>query len=119
MQRLAAMLIALLLVAGCDSSSEQPAAGSDAPAKHPQRLTDGTISDPKSFNAIIAVDATSASAVGELFDALVRVNPRTTEIGPALAERWEYNTDGTVSTFYLRHDVHWHDGVPFTAQDVI
>jgi len=119
MHRLACLLIALMLVTGCHGSSEQSAASSDAPAKHPQRLTDGTISDPKTFNAIIAVDATSASAVGELFDALVRVNPRTTEIGPALAERWEYSTDGTVSTFYLRHDVHWHDGVPFTAQDVI
>src|SRR5690606_15769067 len=28
------------------------------------------------------------------------------------------NEDVTVWTFYLRRDVKWHDGVPFTAHDV-
>ncbi len=37
---------------------------------------------------------------------------------PDLAERWEVSADGLTWTFYLRKDVTWHDGQPFTADDV-
>jgi peptide/nickel transport system substrate-binding protein len=37
---------------------------------------------------------------------------------PALAESWEASEDGLRITFNLRKNAKWHDGVPFTAQDV-
>jgi peptide/nickel transport system substrate-binding protein len=37
---------------------------------------------------------------------------------PALAEKWE-NTEPTKWVFHLRHGVKFHDGSPFTADDVI
>ena len=40
------------------------------------------------------------------------------QIVPALAERWDYDEANCTYTFYLREDVKWHDGGPFTAQDV-
>ena len=40
-------------------------------------------------------------------------------IVPDLAENWSWNEDGTQLTFKLRHGVKWHDGVPFTAADVV
>jgi len=105
------------LASGCQQSGE-PSAAPPA-AHHGQRLITATISDPKTFNPLIAVDASSAGATDELFDGLVRLNARTLEPEPVLAERWEYNADGTVCTFHLRHDVHWHDGQAFTAADVV
>jgi peptide/nickel transport system substrate-binding protein len=111
-------LLLLLVLVGCQQSGEQSATPA-AKAVHGQRLITATISDPKTFNPLTSVDASSAGATGELFDGLVRLNPQTTEEEPALAERWEYNTDGTVWTFHLRHDVRWHDGQPFTAADVV
>jgi peptide/nickel transport system substrate-binding protein len=36
-----------------------------------------------------------------------------------LAESWEMSQDGTEITFKLRQGVKWHDGVPFTSNDVI
>ncbi|MGH2374529.1 MAG: ABC transporter substrate-binding protein, partial [bacterium] len=36
-----------------------------------------------------------------------------------LAERWETSADGLTYTFYLRRNVKWHDGRPFTADDVV
>src|ERR1700741_203553 len=39
-------------------------------------------------------------------------------IVPDLATGWSWNEDGTDLTFPLREDVRWHDGKPFTAQDV-
>jgi peptide/nickel transport system substrate-binding protein len=40
-------------------------------------------------------------------------------IRPDLATKWAWNEDGTELTFTLRHGVKWHDGVPFTAKDVL
>jgi peptide/nickel transport system substrate-binding protein len=37
---------------------------------------------------------------------------------PGLAERWDMSEDGQVYTFYLRHDVTFHDDTPFDAQAV-
>jgi len=39
-------------------------------------------------------------------------------IVPDLATDWSWNEDGTELTFRLREDVKWHDGHPFTANDV-
>src|SRR6516162_3055028 len=39
-------------------------------------------------------------------------------IVPDLATGWSWNEDGTDLTFLLRDGVRWHDGKPFTAQDV-
>jgi peptide/nickel transport system substrate-binding protein len=39
-------------------------------------------------------------------------------IVPDLASEWPWNEDNTQLTFHLRQGVKWHDGKPFTAQDV-
>ncbi|HML46616.1 MAG TPA: peptide-binding protein, partial [Clostridia bacterium] len=38
---------------------------------------------------------------------------------PYLAESWELSEDSLELTFHLRQNVKWHDGVPFTADDVV
>jgi len=40
------------------------------------------------------------------------------QIIPGLAETWEYDEGTCTYTFHLRPDVKWHDGQPFTAEDV-
>src|SRR5207248_11559647 len=39
-------------------------------------------------------------------------------IVPDLATRWSWNEEGTELIFPLRQGVKWHDGKPFTANDV-
>lgn len=53
-----------------------------------------------------------------IFEGLTTVNERN-EIVPVLADRWEVSADGLTYTFYLRDDVRWQDGQPFTADDVV
>ncbi|WP_167509038.1 peptide ABC transporter substrate-binding protein [Corallococcus sicarius] len=43
-------------------------------------------------------------------------------VGPALAERWERESDAAghdIYTFHLRPDVNWSDGSPVTARDFV
>jgi peptide/nickel transport system substrate-binding protein len=40
------------------------------------------------------------------------------KLQPALAESWEVAPDGLSVTFHLRQGVKWHDGQPFTSEDV-
>ncbi len=54
-----------------------------------------------------------------LMDSLARPHPTTWEHEPRLAERWDISTDHLTFTFHLRRDVRWHDGKPFSADDVI
>ena len=40
------------------------------------------------------------------------------ELQPALAKSWSVSSDGSEWKFVLRDEVSWHDGKPFTAEDV-
>lgn len=40
-------------------------------------------------------------------------------IQPGLADKWEFNDDGTQLTLHFREGLRWSDGVPFTVDDVI
>ena len=53
-----------------------------------------------------------------IFSRLIRFDADYTLI-PDLAERFEISPDASEFTFFLRQDVTWHDGQPFTARDVI
>lgn len=52
-----------------------------------------------------------------LFDGLTDHDGKN-EIIPRLAESWEYNESTFEYTFHLAKNVKWHDGEPFTAEDV-
>jgi peptide/nickel transport system substrate-binding protein len=114
---LGAAALAVAIAAGGGCRSNTPArAGSRVSGL---RLVTATASDPKTFNPILVTDQTSNLALAEIFEGLVRTNPETTLPEPVLAERWEWSDDGKACTFQLRRDVTWHDGVPFSAADVV
>ncbi|HEX3954919.1 MAG TPA: ABC transporter substrate-binding protein [Stellaceae bacterium] len=58
-----------------------------------------------------------------VFNNLVVFDPnqkqnRLDDIVPDLAESWSLSPDGTALTFKLHSGIKWHDGKPFTANDV-
>ena len=53
-----------------------------------------------------------------LFDGLVHRDPETFTLRPLLATAWRYIDDTTLE-FELRRGVTFHDGSPFTADDVV
>ncbi len=75
--------------------------------------------DPKTLNPALAQETTSTAVIGDLFSGLTKLDLKTMEVKPDLAERWEVSEDGKVWTFHLRRDVRWSDGEKFTADDVV
>ena len=52
-----------------------------------------------------------------LFDGLT-AHDGNNEVVPALAKSWEFDEASCTYTFHLEEGVRWHDGEPFTAEDV-
>ena len=53
-----------------------------------------------------------------IFSGLTRMGPDN-KVMADLAERWDASADAKTFTFYLRKGVTFHDGSPFTADDVV
>ena len=109
---LAFTVVLLLPLTACN-----PAALTANPNRPPE-LVQAILSDPKTFNTVIATDATSSSVGSMIFDGLVFENPNTGEIEPALAKSWEFSADKLRVVFTLRKNLKWSDGHPLTAEDV-
>ncbi|EEB82848.1 peptide ABC transporter substrate-binding protein [Roseobacter sp. GAI101] len=83
----------------------------------------GVSQEPTVFNPLMPRIEVDDGVQLSLFDALVRISPDG-EFVPALAsevptiDNGGLSEDGLTWTFKLRDDVKWHDGEPFTAEDV-
>jgi len=66
----------------------------------------------------ILSDSASFEVGGLIYSGLV-TRDRDLNIIPELAESWTFTPDCLNLTFKLRHNVKWHDGHPFTADDVV
>jgi len=73
---------------------------------------DATSMDPHALN-----ESLQLSLVGNIYEPLVGRGKKL-ELLPLLATSWK-QTEPTVWRFNLRRNVKFHDGTPFTADDVI
>lgn len=77
-----------------------------------------TPSNPSRLNPILATDAGSSEIAGFIFNSLVKYDKEGKEIIGDLAESYEFKDERTL-IFNLRKNVKWHDGVEFSADDVV
>jgi peptide/nickel transport system substrate-binding protein len=103
------------LAPGVASAAQAPKAGGI--------LNATLIEAPPSFSlheeATISTDWPMMSCYNNLvlFDPLKKQESLETII-PELAEKWTFQDGGKSLVFFLRKDVKWHDGQPFTSKDV-
>lgn len=106
----------------------QPQAGAAVPAAPagPQRggtITYASTTKVNSLHPFKLWGAVERRAGGPIYDTLLFYKDAgryevTFEVAPGLAERWE-QPDPATYVFHLRKGVKWHDGRPFTADDVV
>jgi ABC-type transport system substrate-binding protein len=75
--------------------------------------------EPVSLDPAIITDGVSSRITRQIYEGLVRYKGATTEVIPALAEKWEVSKDGTVWTFMLHKGVKFHDGNPCDAAAIV
>src|ERR687889_2237883 len=74
--------------------------------------------DLKSLDPYTLNETTTIAHHGHVYEGLTK-RGKDLAIEPGLAERWEISEDGLSWRFYLRKNVKFHNGNPFTADDVI
>ncbi|MHC0038280.1 ABC transporter substrate-binding protein [Pseudoneobacillus sp. C159] len=77
-----------------------------------------SFSDAVRLVPLTTADAPSNRIMGMIYDGLLSANQKGEPI-PGLATKWTYDQKSMTYTFDLRKGVKWHDGKPFTADDVI
>ncbi len=80
---------------------------------------EGTAGNPRYLNPLLSAYNDVDRDISALVFNGLTVADAQGRILPDLAETWSISPDGLSYTFYLRTDVHWHDGVLFTADDVV
>lgn len=108
---------------GCGRSSESeggkgPSVEEQNGPVHGDAIVVASIGDAKRLNPVIANDSASGDINSRIFNGLLRYD-KNLQLEGDLAESWEVSPDGLVITFHLRSGVRWHDGAPFTAEDVL
>ncbi len=111
-----------LTVAGAASALGLAATGAAAESSSPSSDTVvmrvGWLEDPDSLNPFLGIMGTSFELWHLNYDYLVGFDAATLKPTPELATEWSVSDDGKTWTFTLREGVTWHDGRPFTADDV-
>ena len=87
-------------------------------AKPGGTLAYGAWQDPDTLDPQTTGLAATSRILIHIYDPLVWRNPADGQFYPGLAERWEVSPDGKAYTFFLRKDVKFHNGEPFTADAV-
>ena len=73
--------------------------------------------DPVGLNPAITTNVPDRQLGCTLYHGLVDVASNLTDIVPQLAKAWTISPDGKTYSFELA-DAYWHDGKPFTSEDV-
>ncbi|HXD96843.1 MAG TPA: ABC transporter substrate-binding protein [Candidatus Acidoferrum sp.] len=113
---LTAVLVMLLAVA--------PATGQGpGTPKHGGVLTASPLSATPSLSPHEESTIATVQQASPCFNNLVYFDPTKRQesadtLIPELAEKWSWQDGNRTLVFQLRRDVKWHDGKPFTAQDV-
>jgi peptide/nickel transport system substrate-binding protein len=77
-----------------------------------------TSTDPVGLDPMISSAYSTALITEHVYGSLMQYDKELNEVLPDLAESVDISDDRLLYTFHLREGVLWHDGQPFTADDV-
>lgn len=120
------LVLAITIACTCSSSpalswqaAEERMIADGAPGHAGGRLVVALRSEPRTLNPAMAVDETSRDVIRCLTADLIHINRGSLKTEPSLAKSWKVSRDGRQYTLELRRGLHFSDGEPFTADDVI
>ena len=113
-------LVLALGLAGCGGEADSAvdhAATSQKPA-YGDTFIEALTGNISGLIPNIVGDGASHTVAAHMYNGLI-THDRDISVVPDLAESWTLARDCRDLTFRLRNNVRWHDGRPFTADDVV
>jgi len=107
--KISLLSVCLLVLGQCD----------DSEGRAKKTLVIGQANAVMGLDPAAVVDNESIDVAEQVFEHLVRYAPKSMDIQPALATRWEKQADGRTWRFFLRKNVKFHDGSAFDADAVV
>lgn len=118
------MLILIMVFVGCtyqEQEQEQQEQKEEKVVENKQPAQGGTLflqaQRIDTLNPLFTESTSNAQVLQLIFDGLIAYDDAM-DVVPVLAESWHVSEDGRTWVFNLREDIKWHDGTPFTANDV-
>ncbi len=93
------------------------AAAQEAKPRVGDSMVVGVVGDPGILNGAISSNFVEKTVSSNVLSMLIRLD-RDFKPRPDLAKSWTISEDGLTYTFNLQENVKWHDGKPFTSDDV-
>jgi len=104
-----------LIVSGCGGGAEQGTVDDSQDDRYIFRS--GYMREIESLNPMLIWSVAAYELMNLNYNYLMSWD-EDLNVTPELAKSWEVSEDGTLWTFYLEEGVTWHDGEPFSAEDV-
>lgn len=108
-------LMSILLVAGCGGGTENGTGDETQDGRN--ILRSGYMREIESLNPMVIWSVAAYELMNLNYNYLMSWD-EDLNVTPELAKSWEVSEDGMFWTFYLEEGVTWHDGEPFSAEDV-
>jgi peptide/nickel transport system substrate-binding protein len=115
--KLGSRTLALWAAAALASFAASPAPAQPAKPKVGDSMVIGVVADPGILNGAISSNFVEKTVSSNVLSMLIRLD-RDFKPKPDLAKSWTISPDGLTYTFNLVEGVKWHDGKPFTSEDV-
>lgn len=125
------LLAALVILSGCGSEQQRPSIGVVAPipvdalvvdfpaGEFDSNIIETLAGDLATVNPLVNETMAGSAVIGRILAGLTTLDPSTGDVIPNLAKSWDISADNLQYTFHLRRGIHWSDGQPFTADDVL
>ena len=118
----AAVALCAMAATGCshgaDSAMDSVVPSASAAPAYGDTFIDSLLGNISSLIPTITGDGPSHTVGDQIYSGLVTFDKDLNPVGE-LAQSWEFSRDCRDLTFRLRPGVKWHDGRPFTADDVV
>ena len=123
--KISKLLVTFLMLAVVSSSVVLIVSAQQEEIKREDSLViayDQPFTDVQNWNPFLvatASDKYKSGAIPAMYEFLFYLNYNNGTVHWWLATGYEYDANFTTLKFFIRHGVHWSDGEPFTARDVV
>lgn len=116
---LLAILLALsMMLTACSAGTSGNGTEGQGSTGGSSSITIGQVSEVANLNPTLFPRTPDSNVQCMIFDPLVSPT-ESLEFEGRLAKNWEISDDGKLYTVHLVENAKWHDGEPFTADDVV